>query len=229
MIDPLWLTSTQPRELLGLLRGTSNVARTTIGRRKLRLFGVACCRRLPHLFTRDRLQAALAVAEQFANRTLTKADADTAANRVWWGSWLWKREERRVAVAARATLSNHIWTAALAGEWLLSPLLNDLRGTTIAAERTTQADLIRCLFGNGARRLSIPAEWRSSTVVALAVGIQAEGAFDRLPILADALEESSCDDVAMLSHARGPGPHAPGCWVVDLVLGSKSVYPQTRR
>ena len=44
-------------------------------------------------------------------------------------------------------------------------------------------------------------------------------AFDRLPILADALEEAGCDDPAILAHLRGDGPHCRGCWVVDLALG----------
>lgn len=61
--------------------------------------------------------------------------------------------------------------------------------------------------------------WRSETVLALAAGIYAEGAFDRLPILADALEEAGCDNTDILAHCRGPGPHVRGCWVVDLILG----------
>ena len=44
-------------------------------------------------------------------------------------------------------------------------------------------------------------------------------AFDRLPILADALEDAGCADAAILSHCRGPGEHVRGCWVVDLLLG----------
>ncbi len=60
--------------------------------------------------------------------------------------------------------------------------------------------------------------WRSETVVALASGIYAERAFDRLPILADALEEAGCNHPDVLAHCRGSGPHARGCWVVDLVL-----------
>ena len=42
---------------------------------------------------------------------------------------------------------------------------------------------------------------------------------DLMPILADALEESGCDDAEVLDHCRGPGPHVRGCWVADLVLG----------
>lgn len=60
--------------------------------------------------------------------------------------------------------------------------------------------------------------WLTETVVALATGIAANSAFDRLPILADALEEAGCDDEEILSHCRGRKPHECGCWVVDLVL-----------
>jgi hypothetical protein len=47
----------------------------------------------------------------------------------------------------------------------------------------------------------IPA-WRTSTVVAITSGIAAEGAWDRLPILADALQEAGCDDAEILTHLR---------------------------
>jgi hypothetical protein len=38
-------------------------------------------------------------------------------------------------------------------------------------------------------------------------------------VLADALEEAGCDDAYLLSHLRGPGPHAKGCFVIDLLKG----------
>ena len=40
-----------------------------------------------------------------------------------------------------------------------------------------------------------------------------------MPILADALQDAGCDNLDVLGHCRGPGPHARGCWVVDLLLG----------
>jgi hypothetical protein len=45
--------------------------------------------------------------------------------------------------------------------------------------------------------------------------------FAGLPVLADALEEAGCEDAGVLAHCRGPGPHARGCWVVDLLLGKE--------
>ncbi len=53
----------------------------------------------------------------------------------------------------------------------------------------------------------------------LARGIQAEQAFDRLPILADALEEAGFTDPELLDHCRRPGGHVRGCWALDVALG----------
>lgn len=92
-------------------------------------------------------------------------------------------------------------------------------GSACRRAMTMLADDIRCIFGNPFRPVVFAPEWRSETVVALAAGIYEERAFDRLPILADALEEAGCDHPDVLTHLRGPGPHARGCWVVDGVLG----------
>jgi hypothetical protein len=83
------------------------------------------------------------------------------------------------------------------------------------------ADLLRDIFGNPFHPIAFVPKWRSETAVALASAIYAERAFDRMPILADALEEAGCDHADVLSHCRGPGPHVRGCWVVDGVLGKE--------
>jgi hypothetical protein len=82
--------------------------------------------------------------------------------------------------------------------------------------------LLREIFGD--RGLLKPIEpallaWNDGAIPRLARAIYDERAFDRLPILADALEEAGCTDADILSHCRGPGPHVRGCWVVDLILG----------
>lgn len=81
--------------------------------------------------------------------------------------------------------------------------------------------LLRCIVGNPFRPVTFADSWRSETAVALATGIYTERAFDRLPILADALEEAGCDHPDVLAHCRNPGIHARGCWVVDGVLGNR--------
>jgi hypothetical protein len=79
--------------------------------------------------------------------------------------------------------------------------------------------IIRDIFGNPFRPTAADPYWITSTAAALARSVYAERAFDRLPILADALEDAGCDQSDVLAHCRGDGPHARGCWAVDLILG----------
>jgi hypothetical protein len=89
----------------------------------------------------------------------------------------------------------------------------------LRVEFAAQADLLRCIAGNQFHPTTIHPSWRSETVLALARGIDHDRAYDRVPILADALEEAGCDDADLLLHCRGPH-HARGCYAVAAVLGS---------
>jgi hypothetical protein len=106
------------------------------------------------------------------------------------------------------------------------------------------ARFLREVVGNPFKPPRFEAAWRTSTAVELARGIFESGAWDRLPILADALLEADCDEEAVLRHLRGtevgakePPPHVRGCWAVELVLGrwqplapaSSSPKPRRRR
>src|SRR5262249_35973012 len=59
------------------------------------------------------------------------------------------------------------------------------------------------------------------TVQQLARAIDADRAFDRLPLLADALEDAGCNNADILEHCRSATEHVRGCWVVDLLLGKE--------
>jgi hypothetical protein len=88
-----------------------------------------------------------------------------------------------------------------------------------------QARLVRCVFGNPFRpapRLD-PAwlAWDDGAARKLAEAAYDERAFDRLPVLADALEDAGCTDPELLGHLRSGGEHARGCWAVDLLLGKE--------
>jgi hypothetical protein len=89
--------------------------------------------------------------------------------------------------------------------------------------RSDLINLSRDIVGNPFRpRPTVPPDWlgwNGSTVPRLAQAICDVRAFDRLPVLADALEDAGCPDANLLGHLRGPGPHVRGCWAVDLVLG----------
>jgi hypothetical protein len=63
--------------------------------------------------------------------------------------------------------------------------------------------------------------WNGGTVPRMAESIYVDRAFDRLPVLADALEEAGCTNAEILAHLRGPGPHTRGCWALDAVLAKE--------
>jgi hypothetical protein len=88
-------------------------------------------------------------------------------------------------------------------------------------EAVLQVALVRDIFGNPFRPMSVDPSWLTSTVLALAEGIYQDRAFDRMPILADALQDAGCDNEEILNHCRQPAEHVRGCWVIDLLTGRK--------
>jgi hypothetical protein len=88
-----------------------------------------------------------------------------------------------------------------------------------------KARLVRDISGNPFRPVALDPAWRTPAVLVLAQAaydnrILPAGTLDpeRLAVLADALEESGCDNADILGHLRGPGPHVRGCFAVDLLL-----------
>jgi hypothetical protein len=91
-----------------------------------------------------------------------------------------------------------------------------------ATQQRRHSDLIRDIFGNPFRRAKLgPLATAPGAPGPLARVIYDERAFDRLPLLADALEDAGCTDADLLGHLRLPGPHVRGCWAVDLVVGKQ--------
>ncbi len=81
---------------------------------------------------------------------------------------------------------------------------------------------IRDIFGNPFRPVAVDPLWLTSDVLALAKGIYEERAFERMPILADALQDAGCNHDVVLKHCRDEkATHVRGCWVVDLLLGKE--------
>ncbi|HJZ53593.1 MAG TPA: hypothetical protein VKE74_01460 [Gemmataceae bacterium] len=223
MTEAQWLACEDPQPMLEFLRGAASG-------RKLRHFLVACARNvLPAAADAD-MVAALAAAERFADGAATRGELARAR------AALKTRHPARVKKWPRL-YSDHIrsvpaWHATReqlvraavegAGCCAWSSTRRMFAGTLTMTypdrELARQAHLLRDTFGNPFRPVTLGPTWLTSTVVTLAEGIYTERAFDRLPILADALQDAGCEDPEILAHCRGPGPHVRGCWVVDLVL-----------
>jgi hypothetical protein len=225
--------------------------------RKLRLFACACYARLGHLLPDPLAREAVAVAERFADGETEADELERAFSRlqasldVLEGPWQLSRGAERAALlpthealalalqvtrpeapkaAYYASSNAYHAAAAIANPGAAS---YDLRfSTSSRAEERAQADLLRCLFGPLLfRPVPLFRSWLASndgTIPKLAQGIYEERAFERLPILGDALEEAGCDDADILTHCRGPGPHVRGCWLLDLLLAKEPVpWPGT--
>jgi hypothetical protein len=229
-----WLAATDPAQMLALLQGKAP-------KRKELLFGVACCRRVAHLFEGRRfwtvdedegpylprpsefIEATERAAEQPAPLRFgeygddcpedgfsDEGHATYAADAALYAA----NAERASAYAALAAAAD---SEGLGDEYQPTEVISAL--PAYAAERAAQSELLRDIIGNPFRPVAADPRWLTAAVVGLARAIDAERAFDRLPILADALEEAGCDDADVLAHCRSDGPHARGCWVVDLLLG----------
>ncbi|MCE9560797.1 MAG: hypothetical protein K8U57_01955 [Planctomycetes bacterium] len=86
-------------------------------------------------------------------------------------------------------------------------------------EHHAQAALLRDIFGNPFRPVSLDPSWLTTTVLALAQQMYESRDFSTMPILADALQDAECDNAEILDHCRSGGSHVRGCWLIDLMLG----------
>jgi hypothetical protein len=230
-----WETCIDPAEMYRFIRFRPGVIRSKAGRRKLRLFGVACCRKMGRLISDSRSLAAIEVAERLADGhalqeevSLAEQDARQAYEEAF-EAWLSDRSGSQVIVTPeRSALSAMLLLDRLADNYGQAGLCRHAVNTDAPDYRTYrkrgqwQADVLRCVFGNPFRPMTInPAwlSWNDGTVRKVARAIYDERAFDRLPILADTLEEAGCTDPVILAHCLSGGEHVRGCWVIDLVLG----------
>jgi hypothetical protein len=221
MTEAEWLTCADPKAMLAH-RGQK------LSDRKLRLFSCACCRRVWNFVTDERLKTALDNLERFADKAASEKQRTEAGKLV---SAFRQQHYDDVGKEEEICIAVELWTAATktmrrvvtrcgegaAGAFAWADVGDFNRRTQ--EERSAQAQLLRDIFANPFRPVALDPSWRTSDVLTLARGIYDERAFDRMPILADALQDAGCTSEDMLNHCRAETVHVRGCWVVDLVLG----------
>lgn len=203
MTETEWLACTDPRLMLEFLRGKAT-------ERKLRLT-LCGWSRLNWKWLPEQSRSAVELAELYAEGLAGEADREAADVKLWL-----EMQERHTNFPhwlARLTLVQNLDLWATTHE---SASLNP-RG------RDGQVSVMKDLFKpfRPVTPDSAWLAWNGGTVPKLAQAIYDDSAYDRLPILADALEEAGCDNAAILGHLRGPGPHVRGCWAIDLLLGKQ--------
>jgi hypothetical protein len=220
MTEAELLSGTDPMAILEFLRGKASD-------RKLRLFGCACCRRVWHVLDDERCRSAIEVAERFVEGEATNEERNRAFRAAC------KARDRHPQPTGRRAADERT-CAYYAVSYVVGA-----QGTTaarnaaayvlrhfewkdpdhLAAERARIRNLSLDVFGNPFRPVAVEPDWRTSTVIALATGIDESLDFTAFPILADALQDAGCENPDLLNHCREAGDHARGCWAIDAILG----------
>jgi hypothetical protein len=232
MTEAEWLGCEHPPTMLETLWKRSRATE-----RKLRLLDCECCRHIWHLLNDPRSRRAVESAEQYTEGRIDRQMLERAAVEAR-AAIRHARPESDAAefaaataamFAARAAAEAVSWdglhrtsaAAAMAAGAVSSP---DDWEPSKHSEEVWQSGVLRDIFGNPFRTVTVNPEWLSwngGTIRKIAQASYDDRAFDRMPILADALEDAGCTDADILDHCRGAGPHVRGCWVVDLLLGKE--------
>jgi hypothetical protein len=201
MTEQEWLASNDLAALLEFIRDKASY-------RKLRLFLCGWCRLNWDQFV-PQCQAAVEMGELLADRLVS----DSGTKAVFWSADSASRRTHSTSMNAIARL------ALVDDEELWKFAHGPARAKPKAKIR--QAALLRDLIGNPFRPIVLQPTWltwNEGTVPRIAKAIYDDRAFDRLPVLADALMDAGCTDSGILDHCQCSGPHVRGCFVVDLLL-----------
>ena len=212
MTEQEWLAATDPRPMLSALTPETCL-------RKSRLFMVACSRRHFGKAVQE-CKEAIDAAERFADgveqvqtlirlrERLPPSDTDDDGS-------------PPPFPATAFWITHGEYTQGEQVRYLMDQVVLLMQDAGGRGEQVAQVALLLDIFGNPFRPVTSDPSWLTSTVVSLAEGIDTQRAFDRMPILADALQDAGCDAADILDHCRRAVSHVRGCWVIDLLLGKE--------
>lgn len=216
MTEKEWLEANDPEPMLTFVHHKNSD-------RKFRLFACACSRLLWERLDHPLRQCVLA-AERLADGEISAEYAELLLNE-WEDTYgssyegscvleaLEKDDEAHTGIDVAIQSSLHASQAMYPS----GPIVYNAEPWV--SVRRPQLHIMHDLFGNPFRPVAVDPNWLTSTVVALAEGIYQDRAFERTPILADALMDAGCDNGDVLTHCRQPAEHVRGCWVIDLLTG----------
>lgn len=226
MTEAEWLTGADPEPMLRFLKGK-------VSDRKLRLFAVACCRHIGHLIRDERSRAAVEMSEHYADGLVDQealqaahAAAAAAEEKAFAAMFFEDGEERdegpareaAALVAQQPLLAFRVASEAQAAcVWTARRTLEQMQAAKVK-EKKFQCELLRDIFGNPFRPVTVDAVWLTSEVRTLARHIYHDRDFRRMPELAEALQAANCNESYILEHCLQEIEHVRGCYVLDLLL-----------
>ncbi len=225
MTETEWLTSTNPKPMLEFLRGKASD-------RKLRLFASLCCRRVWEQHEPGSVQLALIASERAADGLVDQDELRRIERAIGaMGSYSAAARALDVARTAVHQIPGKAAEGAsvCAADYFALTAMESVgeeaaRKQAFAVarqlENIIQASLLRELFGNPFRPAAIDPSWLTSEVVELAHKSSDEPHSLQV-LLGEALTRGGCDNAEILDHCRHVRGHVKGCWVIDLLLGTR--------
>jgi hypothetical protein len=242
MTEAEWLSETTPFDMFEHIKKEARSRRAALPHRQLRLYGCAACRLVWPLLTEEASRKGVEVSERFADGLAKRSELGRARETAAAVALALKpaREGKLLVATGKhpPSLAAEMatWASAESIQDVVEMLSTAAAGLVLAL-KTRAVDekeiatlrealrrldrLFRDIFGNPFHPMPSIAPgvrtWNDGAVVKMAKVIYDERAFDRLPILADALEDAGCDDTDILGHCRSAELHVRGCWLVDLL------------
>ena len=235
MTEVEWLEAADPEAVAEFVyQSASN--------RQLRLIACGCCRMMWDWLSDERSRAAVEVSERFADGLASSDELGHASYYAEAALFAIDAKVERYSREQRAIRCGWLNPEDAVEEKGIRRREGDAvsfevaRLAAVCAEQSAAAPpwillyrpepifsfaVVHDVMGNPFRRVAFDPAWRTSDAVLLARGIYDECAFDRLPVLAGALQDAGCSNEDILNHCCGSGPHVRGCRVVDLVLGKE--------
>jgi hypothetical protein len=242
MTEEDWLHTPRVSEMVRVQRLWDS---TRVNERTLRLLVAASLRRILVVFSDDDCHRACLALENYADGKTAYDELERLADHAKATAEILLGTDKAITAASlvaeavdsglhsdrpsehfdnplRNARSNYVMTlmpAAMAVAFVKHGIADD-HGfqTTMQNEMGLQADLLRDVVGNPYQPLpALDPAWRSSTIMRAAHRLYDDRLFDRLPEIADALEDCGCTSAAILDHLRQSRAHTRGCWALDLV------------
>jgi uncharacterized protein (TIGR02996 family) len=193
--------------------------------RKLRLLGIAGCKRIAACRDDAELAAALEVAERLTLGTATEAQVEATRGAL--------RERRE-----KASSSSGRWPVTAVhnlfqndGDYLRGSgiyphdpeLMAVLEAVSYKLNGSPHGTIVECelfweILGFPFLEIQFAPTWRTPAVIALASQIYATQDYSQMQQLAEALKDAGCSDSRLVNHCQRNTGHERGCWVIDLIL-----------
>ncbi|WP_459555357.1 hypothetical protein [Lacunimicrobium album] len=203
--------------------------------RKMRLYGIACCRLITNLKRSAIWLRALDVAERMTDakaagqeqrETLSRLRSRKQQIEKWQSRF--QREKYLFKIWTYQAIINLFqddedYLKENDDTWLsLNDVQKDVSYATTGLEIGffEQQALLWEIFGQPFLSTEFDSNWRTSEVVDLAETMYRTQDFSQIGILGNLLQDAGCGDPRILTHCQRRQGHVRGCWLIDEILGN---------